>query len=348
MSDDSLRIVVVAPPWFEIPPRAYGGIEWLCYWLVEGLITRGHDVTLIAAGQNHTRAQFIRTHDETPSPRLGEPLPELIHAARAARALDQLELDVIHDHSFAGPLSAGARAIPTVVTAHGPVQGELGDYYRSLHPNVSLVAISEAQRRNAPDLPWVATVHNAIPVEEYPFRTDKEEFVLFLGRMSPEKGPHLAIDAAREAGWPLVLAGKCNEPREHDYFEREIQPRLGPDVDWIGQADVPTKKDLLARARCLLFPIQWEEPFGIVMAEAMACGTPVVALRGGSVDEVVEHEVTGFICDAASELPEAIKRAELIDPSDCRDRARLHFDVAAMVSRYESVYRRVTSIGNLD
>jgi glycosyltransferase involved in cell wall biosynthesis len=174
-------------------------------------------------------------------------------------------------------LSAIARSIPTVVTAHGPVEGELGDYYRSLHPNVSLVAISEAQRRNAPDMSWVATVHNAIPVDEYPFRTEKEEFVLFLGRMSPEKGPHLAIDAAREAGWPLVLAGSATKRRSMT-ISRERSGRVSDQMSTGSVRRTPPP-----RRTC------WR------------------------------------------------KRAELIDPSECRDRARVHFDVAAMVSRYESV-----------
>lgn len=336
-----MRIGILAPLWFEIPPKAYGGIEWICYWLVEGLVDAGHEVTLIGAGDDHTRARFVRTYDEPPTPRLGESLPEVVHAAVAARALEGLDLDIVHDHTLAGPLTAAGRACPTVVTAHGPMKGEFRTYFGSLGRNVSLVAISEAQRRHAPDLPWVATVHNAIPVDEYPFVADKEDFVIFLGRMNPEKGVHLAVDAAREAGFPIVLAGKCNEPLEKAYFEEEIRPRLGPGVEWVGQADVPRKKELLSKARCLVFPIQWEEPFGIVMVEAMACGTPVVALDGGSVPEIVIDGVTGYVLDKSSDLPEAIVKSETIDPRACRDRAARDFDVTTMVSGYEAVYETV-------
>ncbi|HEX2240374.1 MAG TPA: glycosyltransferase family 4 protein [Actinomycetota bacterium] len=338
-----LRIAVVAPPWFEIPPLGYGGIEWLCHWLVEGLIDSGNQVTLVASGSSPTRAEFLQTYRDPPSVRLGDPLPELLHAAIVDRELSDRDFDVIHDHSFAGPLLAGARRAPTLVTAHGPVDGELAHYYARLHPRVRLVAISEAQRRWAPELPWIATVHNSIPVADYPYAPEKERFVLFLGRMSPEKGAHLAIEAARDAGFPLVLAGKINESKEHAYFEAEVRPRLGPDIEWIGPANTELKKDLLRRARCLVFPIRWEEPFGIVMAEAMACGTPVVALNRGSVSEVVEHDETGFICERPADLPEAIKRAELIEPAACRRRAERYFDVGAMVAKYEAVYREVAA-----
>lgn len=334
-----LRIGMVTPPWFEIPPRAYGGIEWMVYWLVEGLVHRGHEVVLVAAGKNRTSAQFVQTYRLPPSARLGEPLPEVVHAAAAARALDGFELDVVHDHTLAGPLVALGRSIPTVVSAHGPVSGELGGYYANLGNSVSLVAISNAQRRSAPNLPWVATVYNSTPVREYPFRENKDDFTLFLGRMSPEKGVHLAIDAARQANVPLVIAGKCTEPEEHAYFEEQVAPRLGSDVEWLGEADTQTKKDLLSRARCLLFPIQWEEPFGIVMVEAMACGTPVVALAHGSVSEVVKHGTTGYICDNPTQIPAAIARCDAIYPAACRAWVAGKFDVATMVSGYERVYR---------
>lgn len=331
---------MVTPPWFEIPPRAYGGIEWMAYWLTEGLVQRGHDVVLVAAGNNRTGARFVQTYRDPPSLRLGEALPEVVQAAAAARALEDLDLDVVHDHTLAGPLMARSRSIPTVVTAHGSVSGELADYYSHLANSVSLVAISYAQQRSAPDLPWVTTVYNAIPVRDYPFVDRKEDYAVFLGRMSPEKGVHLAIDAAREAGIHLVVAGKCIEPRERVYFAEHVKPRLGPSVDWIGEADTHTKKDLLAHARCLLFPIQWEEPFGIVMVEAMACGTPVVALGFGSVSEVVKHGITGYICDGLDELVSGIPRCDALDPAACRAWVAGKFDVPTMVSRYEGVYRR--------
>lgn len=313
----------------------------MCYWLVEGLVARGHDVTVIGAGRPQTSARFVQTYPEPPSTRVGEALPELVHASQVARALEDLEVDLVHDNSMAGPLVAAGTSRPTLVTVHIDARGEAAEYYRNVPDNVCLVAISDAQRRGAPDLPWIATVRNAIPVDEYPFDANKDDYVLFLGRLSPEKGAHLAIEAAREAGWPLIMAGKCTEPRERAYLNSEIRPRLGPDVQWIGEADTEAKKNLLVKARCLVFPIQWQEPFGIVMVEAMACGTPVVALRGGSVEEVVHDEVTGFVCDKPSALAEAIKRSELIDPHQCRNHARSRFDVERMVSGYESTYYKL-------
>jgi glycosyltransferase involved in cell wall biosynthesis len=332
-----LRVGVVAPPWFEIPPGGYGGIEWVCHWLVEGLVDHGHDVTLVAAGRAATRGRFRATFERAPSARLGKVLPELLHAAAAGRLLAGLDLDVIHDHSAAGPLLAASRTAATVVTAHGPVDGELGAYYRAIGSRCALVAISDAQRQAAPDLPWSALVYNGLPVREYPFRAAKEDFVLFLGRMSPVKGAHLAIDAARAAGLRLVMAAKCNEPAERAYFEREIRPRLGPDVEWLGEAGTACKKELLARARCLVFPILWQEPFGIVPVEALACGTPVVALRGGAVGEVVVDGQTGFVGERPEDLPGLLGKAGGIDPRACRERAR-RFDVSVMVSGCEALY----------
>jgi glycosyltransferase involved in cell wall biosynthesis len=343
----SLRIAMIATPWFELPPRGYGGIEWMCYWLVEALVQRGHDVTLVGAGENHTRARFIQSYARPPSELLGTSIPEIVHAGVASRLLHDMELDVVHDHSFAGPLLARGRSCPTVVTAHGPVIGELEHYYAEIGTAASLVAISDAQREQRPNLPWAATIHNAIPVRQYPFRRDKDGYALWLGRMSPEKAPDIAIDVARRAGWKLVIAGKCNEPAEKQYFEARVAPKLGGDVEWVGEADTEFKKDLLSRAGCLLFPIQWAEPFGIVMVEAMACGTPVVALKNGSVPEVLVDGVTGHICDRADDLPDALQRIETIDPRDCREHAAAHFEVARMASLYESVYLGVLDRGQL-
>jgi glycosyltransferase involved in cell wall biosynthesis len=317
----------------------------MCFWLVEELVARGHEVTLVGADDPQTKAEFVRSYREAPSSRVGQSFPEVVHAATVANTLGDIPFDIVHDNSLAGPLLAFARQTPTVVTAHGPVEGEIGHYYRLLAPAVSLVAISDAQRRLASDLPWVGTVHNAIPVEDYPFSADKEEFAVWLGRMNAEKSPHIAIEAAREAGIPIVLAGKCSEPAEREYFETHIEPRLGPSVTWSGEADTERKKDLLVRAKCFVFPIRWEEPFGIVMAEAMACGTPVVALNAGSVPEVVEDGVTGFICDEPSELASAIDKVEDIDPRACRQQVIDRFGIDTMTSGYERAYLKALGDG---
>jgi glycosyltransferase involved in cell wall biosynthesis len=336
-----LRIAMIAPPYFPVPPPAYGGVEAVVADLVDELVARGHHVTLIAAGRHGTRAQrFVASHDVPPAERLGEPLPEVIHAACAAQALEGCAVDVVHDHTLAGPLLARGRLAPTVVTAHGPVDGEPGRYYQALNGTIRLVAISAAQRAAAPTLPWIATVPNAVRAESFPYRARKEDFALFLGRFHPDKAPHLAIDAARAAGLPIILAGKCSEPAERAYFAAQVQPRLGPDTTVFGVADGTAKRDLLSRAACLVFPICWEEPFGLVMVEAMACGTPVVALRRGSVPEIVVSGRTGIVVDDPGDLPDAIIQARGLDPADCREHVQARFTVQAMASGYEAAYRR--------
>ena len=333
-----LRIAFAAPPWYDVPPRAYGGIESLVADLIDALVARGHSVFLVGPGHNGTQATFLRTYETAMSQRIGQAIPEILHATCADRHLSRLDVDVIHDHSLAGPLTADGRRAPTVVTAHGPCAGELAPYYRDLSSRARLVAISEAQRRLSPELTWAGTVHNALNVAEYPVQPDKEDYVLFLGRLSPDKGAHLAIDAARAAGRRVVLAGKLQEPHEQAYFDHQVRPRLGRDAEFIGEADLAAKLELYRKAHCLVFPIQWEEPFGMVMIEAMACGTPVIALRRGSVPEVVVDGVTGFIRDDPAALPAAIDSASLIAPEACRRHVEEKFNVSAMAAGYERVY----------
>lgn len=344
-AQESLRIAMIAPPWFTVPPQGYGGVENVCADLVDGLVARGHSVTLVGAGTSGTAARFVATYAEPPSARLGESLPEVLHSAAAARALAELDVDLVHDHTLSGPLLARGREVPTVVTMHGPVTGEAGEYYELLGQTIDPVAISDAQRRSAPGLPWVGMAYNAVDVATYPYRETKDKSLLFLGRLHPDKGVHLAIDAARAAGLPIVVAGKCSEQKEREYLRTHIEPRLGPDVTMFGCADAVTKRELLAQASALLFPIVWDEPFGMVMLEAMACGTPVVALRRGSVPEVVIDGVTGVICNDSAELPEAIHAARKLDPAVCREHVRDRFDVATMTAGYESIYRASLGIG---
>ncbi|UQX11385.1 glycosyltransferase family 4 protein [Candidatus Mycobacterium methanotrophicum] len=342
-----LRIVLVAPPYFDIPPTGYGGVEAVVADLADTLVARGHHVTVLGAGAAGTAAQFMPLWDRTVPERLGEPYPEVMHALKVRGAVARVAaadgIDIVHDHTFAGPLNAPAYqalGLPTVVTVHGPIDEDLYPYYRELGRDVGLVAISDRQRELAPDLNWIGRVHNALRIDDWPYQADKGDYALFLGRFAPYKGAHLAVQAAHEVGIPLVIAGKCNEPAEKAYFEECVRPLLTDNDHVFGEADAISKRELLAGARCLLFPVQWEEPFGIVMIEAMACGTPVVALRGGAVPEVVVHGVTGFVCERPADLPAAIEQTRAIDPLACRDHVADNFDVARLGCGYERIYRK--------
>ncbi len=335
-----MRIAMVAPPWYEIPPVGYGGLEVITAALVDGLVGRGHEVTLFGAGnRTGTRARFVSTSGQLQYPRLGELMPAVMHTARVNRLIADGDFDVVHDHTTDGPMTAPARPVPTVVTVHGAVNGEYGDYVAALGDSVRLVAISRAQRLLRPRLNWVATVHNALPptaIEGGAATPDGP--VLWLARFTADKGPDLAVEACKAARVPLVLAGKCGGEPERRYLDEEVRPRLDDSIELLVNPDRPATRRLLHEARCLIMPIRWSEPFGMVMIEAMAVGTPVVALRCGAVPELVRHGVTGWIADCAEELPDLLHRVGEIDAAECTRHVRTNFSAAVMAGRYERVY----------
>jgi glycosyltransferase involved in cell wall biosynthesis len=256
--------------------------------------------------------------------------------------LDREAFDIVHDHTTIGPVTALKRKVPSVVTVHGCSSGELNSYLSKVDDIVSLIAISHSQRRGSPNLRWAATIHHGIEIEGEPKTMPTSDGpVLWLGRFDPEKGPDLAIEACRKAGLPLVLAGKCNQQDEWRYFTDVIKPMLGPDIELVLNADRTRTNALLAQASTLIMSIRWEEPFGMVMIEAMRTGTPVVALRRGSVPEIVLHGRTGMICNDEADLPDALHAARTLDPADCVAHVRSSFSVDLMAHRYERVYRKL-------
>ncbi|HWC32194.1 MAG TPA: glycosyltransferase family 4 protein, partial [Actinomycetota bacterium] len=271
-----MRIAQVAPPWVAVPPTGYGGIEWIVSLLADGLVDRGHDVTLYATGDSTTKARLEYAFAEAPgSAAINDAWYDVVHQQRVVA--DAARFDVLHQHTaYAAMVAAMAVDVPVVHTLHNAATSKLRRIYEGVAGSVRFVAISEAQRRGVPELGDVDVVYNGIDLEGYPYRESKEDFLLFLGRTSPDKGPRRAVEAARAAGMPLVMAVKRAEPVEVEHWDRDVEPILGDDVTVIGEIPLEEKVDLLARARAVLFPIDWDEPFGLVMTEAMACGTPVV------------------------------------------------------------------------
>jgi glycosyltransferase involved in cell wall biosynthesis len=315
-----------------------GGIESVVADLARALEARGHDVVVIGAGAGAKLSRFRSTYGLPPSERLGEPLPELVHAAMALRIIEDLDVDVVHDHSLAGPLAAAGHHAPVVATFHHPSEGDYLRYVEHFDRQVTIVAVSSAQRRLAANVRWAATVHNGIDVASFPFQADKGEEVLFLGRLVRSKGAHLAMDAARTARRRIIVAGGPDGSSGRAYVRAEVEPRLGSDVQITGPVGPAIKRQLLTTARCLLFPVAWDEPFGLVMVEAMACGTPVVALRRGSVPEIVIDGVTGFVVDDPGDLPAAVEAVGDLNADDCREHVARSFDMDVMAARYERVY----------
>jgi len=252
------------------------------------------------------------------------------------------EFDLLHDHT--GPVGVGVGALsscPTIHTLHGPFTDQTTMLYRRIARRHWFVAISESQQSMAPEnLRWAGVVYNGIPTDRYPFCQDKDDFLVFLGRADEEKAPDLAIEAARRAGRRLVLCVTTKNERERAYWAERVEPILGDDVEVRGEVSPEEKLELLARAAALLFPIQWSEPFGLVMTEAMACGTPVIAWRNGSVPEVVADGQTGVVVSSVQEMAAAVDRVGELDPRVIRERVQERFSAEAMVTGYERAYER--------
>jgi glycosyltransferase involved in cell wall biosynthesis len=338
-----MRIAVLAPAWFPVPPTRYGGIEWVVAILADGLVDLGHDVTLFAAGDSQTKARLVTSYDEPPSMAIGLALPDLHHALICYAMAE--EFDVINDHS--GPLAAavgGAVATPVGHTVHGPLTDDSANVYALLgavSPQVGLISVSDSQREPLPNLPWLATCHNAIALEEYPCDPGNDGYLLFLGRMSPDKGAHHAVRLAQATGLPLKLAGKMHDVSEREHFESEVRPHLNDHIEYVGEVSHDEKVRLLQRAMATVFPIQWPEPFGLVMVESMACGTPVVATRYGAVPEVIEDGRSGFIVDSPEQMALAIERLDELDPAEVRKSAEERFSPERMVADYVAAYSRL-------
>jgi glycosyltransferase involved in cell wall biosynthesis len=233
-----------------------------------------------------------------------------------------------------------------VHTVHGPLEGVPGELYESIArvaPQVGLISISLNQRKPKPDLPWLANCPNALDFSLYPCKPHRGDYLLFLGRMSTDKGAHRAIAVAMETGLPLKLAGKRNEPAEHDYFAEYVEPHLVDGIEYLGEVTHGQKVELLQNARATLFPIEWEEPFGLVMIESMACGTPVIATRRGAVPEVIEHGRSGIIVEDYRLMPLALEEADAIDPWECRRFVEERYAPERMVGEYVGAYREAIS-----
>jgi glycosyltransferase involved in cell wall biosynthesis len=340
-----MRVAQVTPLWEQVPPLAYGGTEMVVSLLTEELVRRGHQGTLFASGDSQTLARLEPGCDRALRP-LGVLPPAYAGYAQRqlAKAFGQAhEFDIIHSHMDAAALAPTHRSqTPVVHTLHGPFSAAseqtFGQYRRQ-----NLVSVSISQQRHELGLNYVATVYNAIAIDQFNFYPQPQNppYLAFLGRMSEEKGPHLAIAIAKRTGWPLKMAGKVDFENQ-EFFDREVAPHIdGKQITYLGEVSQALKKALMGYATATLFPITWPEPFGLVMAESMASGTPVIAMALGSAPEVVVHGKTGFLCRSVEDCVGAVGQLHQISRQACRDHVALNFGVERMVDGYEAVYREV-------
>ncbi len=340
-----MRVAQVAPVWFPVPPSGYGGIELVVSLLADGLVARGHEVTLFASGGSRSTAHIVSPLASPPDPKLlGNPWFDAYHALEAY--LYDGGFDVIHDHAgvvgpVVGAILSKCTGVPVVHTIHGPWTPETKMLYRTVARYVHLVAVSDAQAAMSGGIPHAGTVYNGIDLAAYPFRADKEPRLVYIGRSNPDKGPAEAIQIARGAGLPLTMILKRGELPEREYFAQAVEPLLGSDIELLENVSHERKVAELGRAAAFVFPIRWPEPFGLVMTEAMACGTPVVTTGWGAAPELVAEGITGFRRDTTDELIAAIARVGEIDAAACRARVEGRFSAEAMVAGYEALYERL-------
>ncbi len=337
-----MKIAQVAPLYERVPPRLYGGTERVVAYLTDELVALGHDVTLFASGDSLTNAQLVSACPE--GTRLSDchfPLsPHIIELEQVAQLSETFDIIHFHVDSLHLPL---ARRLPTpsLTTLHGRLDFSEIRSVCKIFGDLPFVSISNAQRAPVADCNFVSTVYHGLPTELYQFHAQPGDYVLFLGRISPEKGPEQAIEIAARAGYKLKIAAKVDDS-DRKYFENRIRPLLRqPHVEFLGEVGETEKGDLLGRAQALLFPICWPEPFGLVMIEALACGTPVIAFRSGSVPEIIDHGKTGFIVETVNEAVQALGQLSHLSRRHCRRVFDQNFTANCMARHYLEVYQQL-------
>jgi glycosyltransferase involved in cell wall biosynthesis len=334
-----MRVGLISSPWVPVPPPAYGGLEDVVDRLARGLVEAGHDVLLAAPGNSCCPVPRIEGMADIArdAPINGDTITEMAHVARAYAAMD--DVDVIHDHTIGGPLYRHRPAgIPVVTTNHGPFVPLPNLLFSCIQRDTCVVAVSEHQASTADGVHISRVIHHGVDVDRIPVGAGDGGYAAFLGRMTACKGPREAIEVARLAGVPLKIAAKMREKAEYDYFKAEVEPLLSEDVEYIGELEPAEKFKLLGAAIALLNPIQWAEPFGLVMIEALACGTPVMATSFGSVPELIDDGQTGFVRDEAKDLAPCLLDASTLDRRTCREVAATRFCTARMVADHVDLY----------
>jgi glycosyltransferase involved in cell wall biosynthesis len=336
-----MRIGLIAPPGVPVPPPAYGGTESVVDQLARGFARAGHQVLLAAASNSSCPVpQVVGTEEASlTAPVCADSMTELRHVVRSYAAMR--DMDIVHDHTVMGPLYGHVPAgIPVVTTAHGPFDAAMTPVYRAMR-RVSVIAISHHQATTAEGFPLAAVIHHGLDVNTVPLGSGAGGYASFLGRMCPEKGPREAALIARAAGVPLLMAAKVRERSEKEYFDAEVKPLLCSDVQFLGELGCDEKLQLIGDSFALLNPMQWAEPFGLVMIEAMATGTPVVATPVGSAPELVDDGVSGFLRTSIASLASALLDASYLDRAVCRAVAAERFSSDRMVADHLRLYEEL-------
>jgi glycosyltransferase involved in cell wall biosynthesis len=335
-----MKIAQIAPIIERVPPKKYGGTERVVHALTEELVRQDHDVTLFASGDSETAAKLVSVHPRS----LREVKMKDLYGANALTMLNigmvydrQDEFDVIHDHNgYLSLPAANMSRTPVVMTLHGAFTAENIKVF-SFFKRVNLVTISKAQGYRAPGIAFARNIYHGLQMEKYPFSDEHDDYLLFVGRISMEKGVHHAIQVALSLDAPLVIAAKL-ESIDMRYFEEYVGPYLSDRIRWIGEVDEDERNRLMSRAKCFLHAVTWPEPFGLTLIESMACGCPVVAFNMGSIPEVISHGETGFVVNNELEMIDAVAKIDEISRTQCRYYALKHFSAERMTTDYVKLY----------
>jgi glycosyltransferase involved in cell wall biosynthesis len=342
-----MRIAQVAPLWIPVPPYNYGGTELITSWLCDELVRRGHQVTLFATEDSRTSAKLVPIWPKSLW-RAKLTSPHAVFSLLYEKLISlQDQFDIIHDHCefYTAPFSKFLKP-PIVTTLHHPLNDETITLYKKF-PNINFVAISKDQRKSGPGINIVKTIYHGIPIERYQFNQSPKDYILWLSKIDPKKGIAEAIEIAKLGGETLIISGNIL-PDFGDYFNFRIKPLIdGKKIQFVGTSDFKKKVELLKNAKAFILPVKRQEPFGLVVIEAMACGTPVIAFKGGAMPELIEDGKTGFLVDSVEEGRSVLKKINRISRADCREHIKKNFNLKRMVNKYEKLYKKIVKENNV-